>query len=190
MPITLGILAQSRQAVSAGSYDLLETVVLGSTSASVTFSSLNATYGSSYQHLQVRWAARTNRANTNDRLYMTFNGDTGNNVYTHQLFGNGSSVSSGSGWGTTDPKVLMESALLGASATANVFGSGVMDLLDPFETTKNKTVRALFGNSVAPRVELTSAVYLSTSAITTLSFSAIGSLVAGSRFSLYGIKGA
>jgi hypothetical protein len=82
----------------------------------------------------------------------------------------------------------MESALSGSSATASSFGAGVMDVLDPFETTKNKTVRALFGNTIAPRVELTSAVYLSTSSITSLSFSAIGSLVSGSRFSLYGIK--
>jgi hypothetical protein len=188
MPITLGILAQSRQVVDTGAFVLLESTVLTGSQASVAFTSLTTKYAATYQHLQVRWAARTDRANTNDRLYLTFNGDTGNNVYTHQLFGNGSSVSGGAGWGTTDPKVLMESALLGSSATANSFGAGVMDVLDPFETTKNKTVRALFGNTIAPRVEITSAVYLSTSSITSLSFSAIGSLVSGSRFSLYGIK--
>ncbi len=164
----------------------LETIRLGGNAASVEFTNL-ARY-SDYQHLQIRWTGRTNRAVANDRLYMTFNGDTGNNVYTHQLFGNGSSVSSGAGWGTTDSKVLMESALVGSSGTASAFGAGVMDILDPFETTKNKTIRALFGNQTTPRVELTSAVYLSTSSLTSLSFSAIGSLVSGSRFSLYGIK--
>jgi hypothetical protein len=191
MPITLGILAQSRQApVAAGSYDLLETVLVGSTpAATVTFSNLNSTYGTTYKHLQVRWTGRSNRSGqTVDRLFLKFNGDNGNNVFTHSLFGNGSSVSSGSGWGTTEPRVLFESALTGASATASSFSAGTIDLLDAFVTTKNTTIRSLYGNQ-ADRISLTSAVYLNTAAITTLEFSAIASFVEGTRFSIYGVKG-
>jgi hypothetical protein len=186
MLIPLGFLAASG-AGAAGAFQLLESTVLTGNQAAVEFTNLTSKYATTYQHLQIRWTGRTNRAAANDRLYMTFNADSGNNVYTHQLFGNGSSVSSGAGWGTTDPKVLMESALVGNSGTASAFGAGVMDILDPFET-KNKTIRAIFGNQTTPRVELTSAVYLSTSSLTSLSFTAIGSLVSGSRFSLYGIR--
>jgi hypothetical protein len=83
-----------------------------------------------------------------------------------------------------------------ANAPASVFGAGVVDILDAFSTTKNKTVRAFSGNYTAANnlgdrqiVHLASGVYLSTTAINSLTLYAANNLVAGSRFSLYGIRG-
>jgi hypothetical protein len=62
--LLLGVLAAQAEAAApaaAGSYDLLETEILTGTQASVTFSSLNSTYGADYQHLQLRIVTRDNR---------------------------------------------------------------------------------------------------------------------------------
>jgi hypothetical protein len=79
------------------------------------------------------------------------------------------------------------------NSTASSFGAGVIDILDPFSTTKNKTLRGLGGitSSEATNIALRSGSWASTSAVTSITclpFSA-DNWVAGSRFSLYGIKG-
>ena len=71
-------------------YDLLETEILTGTQSSVTFSSLNSTYGADYQHLQARcvWSG----GGVVSSLRIELNGDTGSNYSLHVLYGNGSSV--------------------------------------------------------------------------------------------------
>jgi hypothetical protein len=69
----------------------------------------------------------------------------------------------------------------------------VADLLDPFETTKNKTVRALAGvaqTSTTSTISLSSTLFKSTSAVTSVSFqfNAGWLFQTGSRFSMYGIR--
>jgi hypothetical protein len=187
MLIPFGIFSAS----AVGSdYELIETQILGSTTATVTFSSLG-TYSSIYKHLQFRYTSRTNRAgDTNDRVYLAFNGDTGANVFTHTLFGDGTSVGSNFGFGGGNELMLLENASPGNTATASAFGAGVVDILDSYSTTKNKTIRAFYGKATASnRIALNSGFWNNTAALTQVRFSAIGSFVAGSRFSLYGIKG-
>ena len=186
MLIPLGFLAAS--GVSAGSFDLLETQVLGSSTSSVTFSSLS-TYASTYQHLQLRYTARSDRANTLDAMIIQVNGDTGTNYKTHQLVGNGSSASSGAESYANGWEFMY---VPGNNASSGVFGAGVVDILDPFETTKNKTKRSLSGVLSDTYIQLSSGVWLNTAAITSITFDQrYGSnFVSGSRFSLYGIKAA
>jgi hypothetical protein len=71
----------------------------------------------------------------------------------------------------------------------------VIDILDAFSTTKNKTVRSLSGavsgDSNARRVDLNSGVRLSSNSIDSLSIISINisdELAPGSRYSLYGIR--
>jgi hypothetical protein len=80
---------------------------------------------------------------------------------------------------------------VGNSNTANIFGAAVVDILDPFSTTKNTTVRTLLGQtSSTNRVALSSGAFYSTAAITSVTlFPETESILAGSRFSLYGIRG-
>jgi hypothetical protein len=185
MPITLGILAQSRQAVSTGAFDLLETQVLGSSAASVTFSSLG-TYASSYEHLQLRM---TLRQDTNSNvLRIRMNGDSGSNYRSHTLNGNGSSVLSS----TESTTSIFTYSAAASLDVANLFSGHVLDVLDAFSTTKNTTTRNFSGHSGTYKdVNLTSGAWFNTASMTSIEIlPASSNWVTGCRFSLYGIKGA
>jgi hypothetical protein len=186
MPITLGILAQSRQAVATGAFQLLESTVLTGAQASVEFTNLTTKYAADYQHLQIRGVARTSRSSTGDPLSFRFNGS--NSTYPiHGLTGSGSSVSS---YGfANEPGGYINSGAAGNSAASNAFGAFVLDILDPFETTKNTTARTLSGNPTFG-LTLDSSAWINTASITSISIfsGASFNLLTGSRFSLYGIK--
>jgi hypothetical protein len=190
MPFGLGFFAVAGAgAVSAGSFDLLETQVLGSSAASVTFSSLS-TYASTYKHLQVRATLRSTRAATGEVFAMRFNADTGSNYSWHLLQGNGSAVVSDAGTSTD----LMRAGLgVGSSGTSNVFGGAVIEILDAFETTKYKQIRSFTGQASNTNfLNLQSGSWRNTNALTSITLlPAFGSdLAQYCRFSLYGIKGA
>jgi hypothetical protein len=191
MPITLGILAQSRQAPAAASdFVLLDTQVLGTAASSVTFSSLNASYGTTYKHLQIRVVARTGRALANDPLFITMNGIGGTSYSSHAMAGNGSGFFIE---GFSNSAVMDRIGnVAGANAATDAFGASVVDILDPFITTKNTTVRTLGGiaNPSNPIIGLFSGAFLNTAAVTSITvsnFSATNFAV-NSRFSLYGVK--
>jgi hypothetical protein len=133
---------------------------------------------------------RTTRSNTADFLKLTFNADT-TGYARHALYGNGSSVGS---YGLTD--IISTCDIPGGSAGSNQFGAVVMDILDPFETTKNKTTRALGGTvGSLNRIQLDSGLWIDTSAVSSIKLESGNAgeganLAIGSRFSLYGIKAA
>jgi len=186
MLLPLGILASSG-GVSAD-YELISSQVLASNVNSVTFSSLN-TAAAAYKHLQLRVTVRSSNGAVGDSLGLRFNGDTGSNYAEHVLYGNGSSVASGAG---TSQTFMSAATITGNTAAANIFGSGVIDILDFSQTTKNKTLRSLSGNQAQPFIQLRSGLWASTAAVTSINlFSANGAtnLLTGSRFSLYGLKG-
>ena len=189
--LLLGVLAaQAEGAVAAaGSYDLLETEILTGTQATVTFSSLGS-YSTDYQHLQLRIAARSNRAsNVSDALDVVLNADTSTSYAHHLLYGNGSSVNASQS--TSNSKILLD-RLTATSAAANSFGALVIDILDPFETTKNTTIRNLGGTDSQPGIYLESGLYYKTDAITEIELAptAGSAFEIGSRFSLYGLRSA
>jgi hypothetical protein len=171
---------------SGNAFHHLETVRLSSNAATVEFTNL-ARY-SDFQHLQLRYAVRSTRAQVNSGLFMRFNGDTANNYVVHQLIGTGSSVSSTA---STARSTTLALPIPAANATASAFGAGVVDLLDPFETTKNTTIRGLGGiASSFNELQLASGLWLNTAALTSITLVAILSdqWVSGSRLSLYGLK--
>jgi hypothetical protein len=185
MPIPLGVLAVAGAGAAPsgpGVYEWLETISVGTAVASVEFTNVNTNYGSTYQHLQVRLTSRTSASD--QRTRMRLNGDSGQNYATHLLFGNGSSVSSAAGSSFNVMSLNM------SDTQTSVFGAGIVDLLDAFETTKNKTIRHLGGISGSTtEIALTSGVWLNTAAITTITLRVdSGNLQVGSRFSLYGIR--
>ena len=163
----------------ASDYDLLETQILGSTQASVVFSSLGA-YSPTYKHLQLRVVYTDSSSASNLR----FNGDSGSNYSIHQLFGDGSST--GSGGATSQTSLFLPIT----TNSSTQFGSYITDILDFGSTTKNKTVRSLGGfSSTGPYSLMRAGAYLSATAITSITILGVGGLLTGSRFSLYGIKG-
>jgi hypothetical protein len=187
MSLILGIL-DSGVAVSTNSYESIATVTVGSPVSAITFSSIPSTY----THLQIRILARSTVASSTDMIAIQLNNDGSSSYRSHFLGGNGSSASAAS----TGTQTYAELHYIpGSTASSNVFGSVVIDILDYVNTNKNKTIRALtgFDNNGNGDVQLNSALYISTSAVNRLDFYAgpgTNSFVQYTQFALYGIKGA
>ena len=172
--------------VALSDYEFIESTILTGTQSSFTFSSLG-TYSSTYKHLQIRAVVRSDRANTDDTLLVRVNGDTGTNYRFHLLLADGSGVFS---TGNTDNKMEL-GRTAGGSNASGIYGVNVLDVLDAYSTTKNKTFRASAGlnRASSPYVFLNSGARFNTEAISSITLFPIGSFVSGSRFSIYGIKG-
>jgi len=182
----IGFFAASASGGAPGSYELISSTILSSTATSVTFSSIDTT---TYKHLQVRVTSAFNASGV-DGLIARFNGDTAANYSGHILQGYNSSVSSGGG----GAKTSIYAGEIGGNATASTFAGTIIDVLDAFSTTKNKTLKSLSGVSqsgLSNIVALHSGAWFNTSAITSLTLTSFSgaSFIVGSRFSLYGIKG-
>jgi len=187
MPI-LGITASSITGSVQTSYQSISTVTVGSGgSATVTFSSIHATY----THLQLRGIARSTQATSTNALIMYLNNVTtaASNYSTHLLSGNGSSASS---YGASND--VIQNVISAGSETAGVFGVFCFDILDYTNTNKIKTVKSLGGydNNGSGTVRFSSGMlHSSTAAITTIRLDPSGGNFAEySQFALYGIKGA
>jgi hypothetical protein len=185
----IGIIASSGGAAAANSYESIATTTLPSSTSIVTFSSIPSTY----KHLQVRWIARSDRASFADYFKVTFNADTGSNYSWHYVQGNGSTAATNNSTSSGLTSFILNRAAPGAGQNSNVFGAGVIDVLDYADTNKYKTTRTLGGfddNSVG-EISLQSGNWRSTSAVTslTLTIGAGVNFVQYSSFALYGIKG-
>ena len=188
MLIPFGVLsAAGAGGVAGGDYELIASEILGSAQASVTFSSL-ATYASTYKHLQVRMAARSVRNSDQDFVYLRFNADSTSSYARHALTGNGSTVASSAETSLTS---MFIGGVADAQSATGVFTPFVIEILDPYSTTKNTTIRTLTGwRGIYSRIELFSGAFFKTDSITSINIrSDIANFATGSRFSLYGIKG-
>jgi hypothetical protein len=165
----------------------------GSGQTSVTFSSIPSTY----KHLQIRIIARDNSGNGggSGALRLRFNGDTSSVYDRHNLSGNGSSPSAGSDINSND--FSLDALMMGGGTGANIFGVGILDIIDYASTTKNKTLRLINGNNTNNTfgnefIRLQSGCWRNTSAISSIElYISNGSgYETGTTISLYGIKGA
>jgi hypothetical protein len=189
MLIPFGTLAASG-GVPTGDYELIETALVSTATPSVTFNNLG-TYSSTYKHLQIRMGFGSNAGSAGTYTLLRFNGDSGSNYSRHVLEGTGSTVTSSNLINQTGVFVSPSTGTQNALHSE----SHVIDFLDSFSTTKNKTLRAFGGvTSLGHGIILLSGLWRSTSSITsiTLQANSAGSSSTygtGSRFSLYGIKG-
>jgi hypothetical protein len=133
----------------------------------------------------------TNASNAYESVDLRFNNDSGNNYAWHALSGFASGVISEN---QTSQNRINLALSAGAKLATNIFVPAVVDILDPFETTKNTTTRALSGGDRPTdgeqRVTLGSGAWFNTSAVTSILLAPRHALswASGSRFSLYGIK--
>jgi len=183
--ILLGIINSQVEAEAGGAYELISTQVLSSSASSVTFSSIPQ----DYKHLQIRAVARDGSLQSGAAyLAMRFNGVTSTSYSSHELKGQDGSVSSSALTSRTSIETAMF-AELGAS-TANIFSAAIIDILDYASASKNTTIRTLSGSAGdGRRLSLTSGLLNNQSSVTSLEIGIIRSIAAGSRFSIYGIKG-
>lgn len=177
----LGIWASSQQA-NIGAFVPLATTTVGAGGAStVTFSSIPSTY----KHLQIRLYAGTDNADAN--IIARFNSDSGTNYNLHYLYGDGSAAAAGAAANNTS----INAGYVAPNLT-NIFGVGIVDILDYADTNKFKTTRTLTGydrNASGNLLVFYSGAWRSTSAINSISLIAQGgNFKQYSSVALYGIK--
>jgi len=187
-PISLGIFASANQSAAATSFESIATVSVGSGgSSSISFTSIPATYA----HLQLRCIGRSSRTENSGYAVISYNSDTGTNYSYHALTGDGSTASAGG-----DASVSYQTLIYfpGALRGSNIFGVGVVDILDYANTNKYKTLRVLDGydSNGAGYSALQSGSWRNTNAITSITITEYNSnnFVEYSHFALYGIRSA
>ena len=186
----LGIIASSISGnlwAPGKDFDSIATVTLATSTTTITFSSIPATY----RHLQIRGIARATGSFTNTDGLIRFNSDTGANYAHHALYGDGATASATAGTSTTSGR-FARNAQIANSSTASVFTGFVIDLLDYANTSKYKTLRTLVGYDAngSGVAELESSLWQSTSAVTQIDLTTDGGNFAQyTQFALYGIKG-
>lgn len=151
--------------------------------STVTFSSIPSTF----KHLQVRILAKTTTNYVDFRL--TANSDTGSNYASHFLYGTGSAV--GATGYSSAANIRLDSGG-GNGLTTFQYDAFVIDVLDYANTSKYKTFKMFSGsdyNTTGGQIYIGSGLWQSTSAINSLTFTAVSGTYANpSYFSLYGIK--
>lgn len=177
----LGILNSQAAAGGGGAaYDLLTTYTETTTNSSlIDFTSIDQ----SYKHLQIR-IANSNSNGMDTTAYVQFNSVTSSQYNNHYLRGNGESVSSG--WAGSVSTGFYVDGSFGQAAVA------ILEIQDYSSSSKNTTMRWVTGDSANtyPAVRLGSGLWDNTSAVTSIQLTpSFGSITAGTRISIYGIKG-
>lgn len=166
---------------------ITETILTGN-AASVTFD-VSTFAAEGYKHLQIRAVVRTSHSASYDETYVGFNSDTtAGNYKSHILYGTGSAASS-TVW-TNGSKGFRVADIAAASLASSIFTPIIIDVADPFSSTKNKTAKSFSGITSLNFISFSSGLWMSNSAVSSVIVSSgNGSFVAGSRFSIYGSKG-
>jgi hypothetical protein len=159
-------------------YTPLANITLGSTTTTVTFSSISAAYRDLVLVSFVR------NASSDSNVRARFNGDSGSNYTYVRMFGTGSGSGSSDVTTTTGFQIARQT-----DSSQSGFGTGIAHIMDYSATDKHKTVlvRADNGNSITMAHV---ARWANTAAITSIvltSFEGAGGFATGSSFSLYGI---
>ena len=169
----------------ASTYTLISSQVLGSSAASVTFSSIPQTY----KDLKLVWSARTDRASFPDYIYFRFNGSSSAVYSATSVSGNGSGAYS---------SYLANQNIGGnvtpvntANTTTNTFGCAEMYLPNYATNAAKQTFFSgvAENNSANAAIAAEAELFNSASAITSITLSSYSSsnIVANSSFYLYGI---
>lgn len=170
-----------------GSMFPLGVFTLASSATNIEFTNIPQTY----THLQLRGITRSDNSAFWGGIQVQFNSDTTALYAQHNLVGNGSSASSGGSPNTTSFDIPF--ANVGASATSNIFGAFVLDILDYKNTNKFKTARSLNGRDLngggsEDRIGLISGLWRSTNAITSIKLTSQSSnFIANTSIALYGV---
>jgi len=163
--------------MATNTYVALDKVTVGSAVATVTFSSIPSTY------TDLKIVADFQYDTSSIYTKLTYNGDNAGTTYSFTyILGDGSAASSGRNANTPEIGI-------GYLATSTQRGVQTVDILNYSNSTTYKTCLARLGNA-GNRTEGDVGLWRNTAAITSISLTASGSAkyIAGSTFSLYGIK--
>ena len=166
------------------SYESIATVTSSGGVATLSFTSIPSTYVA----LQLRGSNLFSENGTTGSyaFYIGFNSDTGTNYANHYISGDGATVTAAALTTTTPGRIGLQ------ARSGNTYGCvSIIDIHDYQSTTKNKTSRGVggFDANGTGLSQLTSSLWMSTSAITSIQLTGNGNWKTGSTFALYGIKG-
>jgi hypothetical protein len=168
-------------------YTLIDSEVLASSQASVTFSAIPSTF----TDIVVRASIRTNNASAYDSVYLKFNGSSSGYSRT-ALRGNGAAASSSRASSQAEANLLLAGDA--DTATANTFSS--LELYIPsYTASQNKPFSSISmqeDNTTTAFIYAMANLWSNTAAITSMVFTPESgtSFLTGSSFYLYGISNA
>lgn len=173
---------------AASSFESIATVTATGSETSLTFSGIPSTY----KALQIRGITRQTTNSGGSILYMQANSSS-SNYARHMLYGTGSAA--GASGAASQSSIHIASQTADGAINSSIFTGVIIDVQDYASSTKNKTVRSFFGTdsngAFSNWVGLSSGLWADTTAISSLTFTQYsGAFSAGSKFALYGIKGA
>lgn len=186
MPVKIGGVWKTGILASTA-YESIATVTASGGETSLNFTSIPSTYTS----LQLRWIARTSRGGPYGYFAVRFNSDSSSSYTKHSLWVDGTNVNSTGQTGTAQSEITYGAS--GSTAGSGTFGTGILDLHNYTSTTQSKTYRSFDGNNNngTGNIELCSGLWTNTAAITAINLvTTAHTFLAGTTFSLYGIKGA
>jgi len=163
-------------------YEPIATNTLSSAAASITLSSIPATY----TDLRVVLVARSNNTGTpRENIHITFNGDTASNYSTTILYGQDGTI--GTLRQSSQVRIL---AYTGLPGTAGMFSLTTVDLFS-YAGSANKTCLVEVNNdqnTVGGEINRQVGLYRSASAITSVTFTPqTNSFDTGTTATIYGI---
>lgn len=170
----------------ANTYTLISSNVLGSSAASVTFTSIPSTY----TDLVLRVSARADAGLNLRGMNITFNSDTATNYSATWLVGDGAAATSSRESSVTSLKRGVDAN--GNSSTANTFSS-VEIYIPSYTVSINKPISSFStteNNSTTAYATASANLWRNSATISSIQISVVtsGNFVSGSSFYLYGIK--
>jgi hypothetical protein len=169
-----------RVGIPIPAYELITTTIGTGSSDTITFDVTGL--GSIYKHLQLRATGQTTVGNS--KVNVRFNGDTGSNYSHHLLRGDGLNVLQSA---TSNATFIF----VGNTAVSTQVVGAVIDVMDPFSSTKNTTIKSLYGSVGPNEVGLASGIWRNTATVNSITIYAADAgrnFTSASRFSLYGVR--
>ena len=164
--------------------EAIATTYLEADAASVTFSSIPATY----EHLQVRMSVLDSVAGTG-YYYIRLNGDTAANYTNHRMTGTSTTTGAAANAGQT---YNWSPYLPTIDEGAANYGTWVIDILDYANANKNTTIMWTSGSAAVPAIAFGSGLWDDTDAVDEIWLAADNGSARdwqrGSEFTLYGLN--
>jgi len=185
MPI-LGTVASQFAGKPFNSFESMASFTVGSGGQDVVEFTL---IPQTFKHLQLRFVLKNNDTGSFNNVPMRFNGAT-SDYFEHYLTSDTAiNATGGANLGAFNTGFWAAST----SLNANVFTTGVVEILDYSSTSKTKVIRSHGGgnNNTTGILWLHSGLFNSQDAISSIQIDTGGQIVSEhSQFALYGIKGA
>jgi hypothetical protein len=186
LPSIVGLINGVSAPVSTNSYESIATVTVGvGGSSTVSFTSIS----SGYSHLQLRFFNKSAYSSgTDTSMWFRLNGDSTSSSYAdHSIGANGATVYTGNDY---SQNLSYVGDTIGSGSATNIFGAGIVDILDYTNVNKNKVLRCLSGWDAngSGYISETSGLWNNGAAITTITIGVASGWAQNSTFALYGVK--